>query len=241
MSKKINGHTESFLKRQAKTIKKTQQVSHSKALDLAAIGAGFSNWKHFISSKLQADTRKNTWSVQLSTDALLTNAVATDNASMKMNPYRKLLIAGINELLNRRLIALNVKDDDVDSENEKGYVLVNLFEQPSVIIWRNIEFEELLISVWWKYNHDLHPQANLTGNAKENFNGSSPLAKRNLYKNFVGVTASGWLERRTSKHLQGKGNNCILDVYTRNGERSEIENLPCPQPNGFRAEGKFFI
>lgn len=47
MDNKINGHTEAFLKRQAKNIKKLEAVSYLVALDRAAVKAGFANWNHF--------------------------------------------------------------------------------------------------------------------------------------------------------------------------------------------------
>jgi hypothetical protein len=160
-----------------------------------------------------------------------------------MDSHRKILIYGINELLSRKLITLNPPGEysSAFEENEKGHHFVDLLNYPSVILWSNVGFQELRVSVWWKYDHSLHPQAELTGNAKENFLTAQPLAKRQHYKKFVGVTVSGWLERKDSKHLQGKQREALFDIYTRAGEKDEMEKFPIPKPAGYKAEGQFYI
>jgi hypothetical protein len=239
MDQIINGHTAAYLKRKAKTIKKLQQVPHSKALDVAANAAGFSNWKDFIKKSNSGYNKGNKITTSFNTSDI-GNGVVDQSASRKMNPFRKLLIASTNELLDRGLITLQGKDGKYSHPGE-GHIFVDLYGYPSVILWDDIGFEELRISVWWKYDHSMHPQANLCGNTRERFNMSSPLASRNLYRKFVGVTVSGWLERRTSKHLQGKNQEALFDIYTRKGEKTELTDLPPLIPKGFQAEGKFFI
>lgn len=158
-----------------------------------------------------------------------------------MYPHRKLLIVGINELLSRDLITLETKESDIEKQNDKGHIFVEIAGHPSVILWEDIGFDEFRVSVWWKYNHDKHPQANLAGNARENFRTSEPLAKRSQYRNFVGVTVSGWLERRTGKYLMGKGRRGLTGLYTRKDDKLELEKLPIPKPNGYLPEGKFIM
>lgn len=53
MSLKSNGQSADYIKRHAKKIKKETGISHHDALDQASQEAGFSNWKHFISSAKQ--------------------------------------------------------------------------------------------------------------------------------------------------------------------------------------------
>ncbi|WP_409478690.1 DUF5623 domain-containing protein [Pseudobdellovibrio sp. HCB154] len=48
MSSSNDGHSVAYVKRNAKKIKKEKNISHHEALDLAAIEAGASNWKHFL-------------------------------------------------------------------------------------------------------------------------------------------------------------------------------------------------
>lgn len=232
MNNKVNGHTGDFIKRQAKKIKKQENITHVQALEKASINAGFKNWKHFLNTskeRSQSNLKEN----------LEQGITQTNPASIKktVSPYRNLLVSAINTLLDKHLISLNNQSAD----NEDGYIFVELFGYPSVIIWRNISYDELEISVWWKYNHELHPQAKLSGNARESFNSSTPLADKAHYKKFVGAVVSGWFERRTGKYLMGKDKEAILRNYTRRGEKEELENLPLQKPKGFEAEGKFYF
>jgi hypothetical protein len=52
MNRKSNGHSAEYLKRQAKNIKRELGVSHHKALDIAAINAGFTNYKNFLNGSV---------------------------------------------------------------------------------------------------------------------------------------------------------------------------------------------
>ena len=97
------------------------------------------------------------------------------------------------------------------------------------------------ISVWWKYDHSKHPQANFAGSSKEEFSGSLPLAKRKHYPKFVGVTVSAWIERQKGPHIQGKGRKHLFDIYTRTGEKNALSALPDEDPIGYAAEGTFFM
>lgn len=232
MDIKIQGHTAAYLKRQAKNIKKEQGISYQASLDKAAMNCGFMNWSHFINllNAATPDSKRN----DSGSKEPPNGNVIPGQLGLAINPFRKLLIAALNELLNRNLISLTAPPDSVD---ESGHVFLELFEYPSLVMWDDVGFEELRISVWWKYDHSKHPQANLTGNAKESFSCASPLANRVHYKKFVGITASGWLERKVGKYLQGKGNRGIFEIYTRQGEKAELEKIPMPAPHGFAIEG----
>jgi hypothetical protein len=230
MNQKINYiHTDEYLKRQAKKIKKELNIPYVQALDKAATQAGFSNWKHYLNSKSITLTIKKTI-------AKSTLILGEQPSKKSFNPYRNLLVAGTNELLNKNLISL----DSSKNHQEDGYLFTNIFDFPSVVIWREISFEEILISVWWKYDHRLHPQAELSGSSRENFTNSIPLAERKDYKKFIGVTASAWLERKNGKFLQGKENRGIVDIYTRRGEKTALEKMSYQKPNGYETEGKFY-
>lgn len=235
MNQKINGHTSDFLKRQAKKIVKQQSIPHYQALEKVAIDAGFDNWKHFINlskhKSLEIQKIKN-GKLNLTSSKKLSTC-------KKINCYRNLLVAAINELLKNELISLNSDDDN--KLKKDGHSFVTLLGFPSVVLWQDIGYEEIRISVWWKYDHSNHPQSNLTGNSRENFTLPSPLAKRQHYKKFVGIVVSGWLERKTGKYIQGKNNESIFDVYTRSGEKTELEKLPVQKPNNFEIEGKFYF
>ncbi len=157
-----------------------------------------------------------------------------------MNDHRKLIVLGLNEALARGAILLTIPSTD-DRSEEHGHFMTELAGRPSVVMWSDIGYGELRVSVWWDYDHSNHPQANMTGNSRENFTTSRPLAKRSHYPKFVGATASGWLERKTGKHLQGKGSQGIFDTYLRRDLKNALQAVPTPSPKGYNAEGKFFI
>lgn len=220
MNRKIISHTADYIKRQAKSIKKKEGISHTKALDQSAVICGYNSWSHFLNSN----------------KGIYQSTLSNKLQPKTMNPHRKLLVAAVNQLLDEKLISLDGEDENY---SDTGHIITEIFGYTTAIMWANIGFEELRISVWWKYDHSLHPQANLTGNSRENFTTEKPLAKRQHYKKFVGVVASGWLERKDGKCIQGKNNRAIFEIYTRKGEKEELEGISDPQPNGFKSEGKF--
>lgn len=161
--------------------------------------------------------------------------MSTKNNS-DLNPFRKLLVLGLNEVLDKQLLSL---DWDGKSDEPRGHLRTKLAGYDSVITWTGISCGEIRFSVWWKYDHDRHPQANLTGNSRESFIGTAPLAKRVHYPKFVGVVCGAWLERKDGKYLQGRGSRGLLKPYSRKGEIEHLKGIPNPVPNGFAAEGKF--
>lgn len=234
MKKNTTSHTDGHLKRHAKKIKKEQNITHTQALDIAAREAGFTNFKNFQNSQLKKSVLKKGNVVQVP------QKIFQPVLSKILNPYRNLLVAGVNHLLKNKLITL----EDSTTKNERdnqGYDFTEIFGFPSVVKWRDIGFGELEISIWWKYDHSKHPQAELEGNRRENFNNTTPLARKEHYKNFVGITASGWLERKEGKHLMGKDRERLIGIYTRKGEKSALEKMPLQVPLGFEAEGKFYF
>lgn len=234
MKKNTTSHTDGQLKRQAKKIKKEQNITHTQALDIAAIQAGFTNFKNFQNSLNKTGPAKKQSGAQFPQEK-------PQHAISKIsNPHRNLLVAGVNDLLNKKLIILESPDSQ-NTRNDQGHVFTEIFGFPSVVKWRDIGFGELEISVWWKYDHSRHPQAELEGNRRENFNSTTPLARKELYKNFVGVTATGWLEREKGKHLMGKDSERLVGIYTRKGEKSALEKMTVQIPLGFEAEGKFYF
>ncbi len=145
---------------------------------------------------------------------------------------RKLLVLAANHLLQNQLMSLN------GSGGEEHYCEAVIAGRNSIIQWHDIGFQELRISVWWDYDHSRHPQANLTGNSKEQFRTPTPLANRQHYRRFVGATVSGWLERKNGKFLQGKGKRGLFDLYRRQEAIPTLEVLPVPEAKGFLAEGR---
>ncbi|MBX3165400.1 MAG: hypothetical protein KF900_13075 [Bacteroidetes bacterium] len=232
MKQIAKAHNVEYLKRLAKTIKKQQNITHQQALDIVAVDKGFNNWKHFLQNAKEKSSK------QSSKNDIVVKSLSENE---KVNPYRNLLVAAINELIDGNHISLNPIFANTEQEiQERGHIFLNLFGQPSVILWSNRGFEELLISVWWKYDHNKHPQANLKGNSKENFSLPRPLAKRQLYKRFVGVIVTCYLERKTGKYIQGKNREHIT-TYIRKGELDGLNKIPIQKPKGYKISGPFHL
>ena len=157
-----------------------------------------------------------------------------------MDDFRKLLVLGVNEAIKGGRLSLAAPPTDAATD-EDGHFFTTLAGLPSVVLWNSISVGELRVSVWWDYDHSKHPQADGIGNSRESFSLSQPLARRIHYPKFVAATASGWLERKTGKHLQGTGKQGIFDTYLKRGMKATLGALPVPKPDGYSAEGQFFL
>ena len=155
-----------------------------------------------------------------------------------MNPYRKLLVLGLNELLARGLLSL---EWDGKSNEETAHIEAVIAGHNTIVTWSGIGHGEVRISVWWKYDHSNHPQANSPGNARETFSGNSPLARRKHFPKFVGAVCSAWLERQEGKYLQGIGTRALIELYVRKGDLDFLKKLPNPVPKGYQPEGRFHM
>ena len=154
-----------------------------------------------------------------------------------MDNFRKLLVAGVNEALAQGKFSLNVSGSDARVE-EQGHFFTQIGGYPSVVLWSDIGFGELRVSVWWNYDHSKHPQSNAKGNALEQFILDSPLAKRARYPDFVGAFACGWLERKAGKYLQGEGKGGIYKSYIRKDMKVALNDMPVPVAQGFKPQGQ---
>ncbi|MDL5405651.1 hypothetical protein [Enterobacter hormaechei] len=163
-----------------------------------------------------------------------------------MTPLHRLAIMAVNELLSCNAITLEAPSADGRPGGDTGHIHTQLAGKPTVINWHDIGHGELRISVWWDYDHSKHPQAypELPDGAstKECFTTASPLAKRQHYPKFVGVTLSFWLERKNGKWIQCQdGTFTGFERYIRKGMQSELDALPAVTPAGFKAKGRFFF
>lgn len=219
MKTNSQNYNANFVKRNAKKIKKEQNIPYYEALNLSSQNIGYNNYKHFL-NKTEKESKKTP-------------------LKENKNPYRNLFVCAINQLIERNHISLNL--DNVDENNENGHIFIKIFGHNSVVIWENIGFGELRISVWLKYNHNKHPQAYLEGNQKEKFKLTEPLANRKHYPKFVGVVASCWLERRTGKYIQGVKREGIFDIYTRKSELKFLKEQLELKPKGYEISGRFHI
>ena len=221
MVQKIKGYTADYIKRMAKSIKKAEGTTHTEALEKASINCGFHSWKNFQNELKKVASIRRQETVK----------------SLNKDPYRNLIVAAINELLQQKKINFNVdKEQPGKAGDMDGHFFTKLFGQNCVILWREVSYQELMITVWWKYDHSKNPEAN----GAESFY-DTPSADKRHYKKFAGTVVYGWLERLTEHYLMGKDSGNIGKFYVRQGEKIELENLPFIKPEGFQAEGKFYF
>ncbi|AXA43706.1 MULTISPECIES: hypothetical protein [Rhizobium] len=157
-----------------------------------------------------------------------------------MYELRKLMVLAVNEAVKQGLLSLEAPPNDGPTD-EDGHLIAEIAGRPSVVNWSSISAGEVRVSVWWDYDHSKNPQANEKGDYRESFSSTQPLAKDSHYPKFVGVTVSGWLERKTARHLQGHGKEDLFDVYIRRGSKELLQQIPEPKPEGYKPEGKFFL
>ncbi|HLP55062.1 MAG TPA: hypothetical protein VK151_08540 [Fluviicola sp.] len=150
-----------------------------------------------------------------------------------MDHYRKLLISATNELLKRKLISPPESLNGITDQNESnsGHVFLNIFDEPSVVIWDDHGNQELRISVWWKYR-----DSNAILHTKQSFRGTLPKSKPAQYRRLLGVAVTGWLVRNNGFYLQGKGRKGLIDIYTRSLDRDDLSRLPDVEPIGYKSE-----
>lgn len=82
MNRKFISHSADYIKRQAKSIKKKEGITHVQALDKSAVLCGYHNWSHFLNKDKQSNS----------------STPPDYKQSNTMNPYRKLLVAGIGSV-----------------------------------------------------------------------------------------------------------------------------------------------
>lgn len=230
MKQSSKTHNVEYLKRLAKVIKKEKGIPHHESLDIVAIQHGFSNWRNFLHSKAKTPSKLPIKKVDSS---------KPQPEVSKNDPYRNLIVAALNKLVEGKYISLSPNTSDLDQDN--GHIFLDLFGEPSVILWIDGGFDELIISVWWKYDHSKHPQANLEGNAREKFHIAEPLADKKHYKKFVGIVTHCWLERRNGPYLQGQNRDYVSVTYTRKGELDHLKKLPNQKPLGYKSFGPFHM
>lgn len=152
----------------------------------------------------------------------------------KLDPLRRLLVLGTNELVRCGIVSREV--DPI----ETGHIECELAGEKAVILYYDAGYSEVRVSVWWKYEHALHPKTILFGPDYEPFSEPQPVADKKHFKDFVGVTVSGWLERRNGPYLQGRGRD-FLNVYCRRGEKAALKALPAVSTFGYQPEGRFHM
>jgi hypothetical protein len=161
-----------------------------------------------------------------------------------LHPLRKLLVAGVNEMLAQDAFAL--EPPDPDAQEQPGRRPATLFGEPALLLWFPIRHAEILVSVWWRCDPARHPLAR-RGEAAlwsrvEPFATNIPEAPRAAWPRFARAVASGWFERKEAPYIQGEGADGLLSsCYLGHDARARLDAMPAPVPTGFKAEGRFFL
>lgn len=144
---------------------------------------------------------------------------------------RNVLVGGTNALVRSDQIGLSYNPK---LEAENGYLKETLLGKLCVVSWNGIGSGELRISVWFDYKEEFHLYPS-------DYNSPRPIPKRcPLYK-VVSACASGWLERKTGKFLQGVGvNDLHPKSYLSYEGELYLSQQPMLKPEGFEASGRFF-
>ncbi len=143
-------------------------------------------------------------------------------SSLRRKAWENLMVAGVNALVEQRAITL---EDPEHNSHEVPDALARFTYQdgtPCIAIARDIDWGELEIVVAYDPTQDV--RSGLGG----------------VYKEFGRASAFGWLERRTSQHLQKMGRISSRFFYC---ERPALQALAAAavEPQGFARTGKFFL
>ena len=154
--------------------------------------------------------------------------------SARRQGHLNLVVAAINMLIDRSLITWSPIHL---LPPEHGHIAVELAGQPSAIVWHDVGYGELSISVWWKFDYEVYSR--LTSSIAS-FATTMPAVSRAKYSQFVGATASIWFERKDGFFIQGTPAR-LFDVYTRKGVEKELSELPWEEPRGFKISGNYYL
>ncbi|NIF20590.1 hypothetical protein [Candidatus Pantoea multigeneris] len=155
-----------------------------------------------------------------------------------MTALRNLLVHATNHLVVNGLINL---DSGKDEGEPSGHAVAEIGGKLAVINWSGVGHGEIRISVWWDYVHEKYPRTNLHRFYKENFQESKPVVKSHHHPKFIGAMVSGWLGRGANKHLIGKKDLGLFDMYVRRDTRISLESLPEAKGIGFDAFGNSIL
>jgi hypothetical protein len=135
-----------------------------------------------------------------------------------------LICAGVNDLVDRKLIDLD------ELEDLRGRLDTALFGKPARVLWRGIGFGELTITVWWNVK---------PGCGEENT--ERPLTKQ--INRAVDACCTAWLERKEGKWIQVHKDGRLPKVwaYLSRTAQNYLSQQPEVIPNGYSRAGKVMM
>ncbi len=148
-----------------------------------------------------------------------------------MDPHRRLLAHGVNEIIRAGQISLDYQGIDTE---DRRYISTEIGGHPSLVQWRDNGSGEIFFTVWWKYSRAEHEKY-----LRGAWPPSTRLVKRRRLPEIFGATVCGWLMRGGRAFLEGKGRNGMHDLYMRRRDAWRLHSLPDPHPIAFDLEGLF--
>ncbi len=139
--------------------------------------------------------------------------------SARRQGHLNLVVAAINMLIDRSLITWSPIHL---LPPEHGHIVVELAGQPSAIVWHDVGYGELSISVWWKFDYEVYSRL---ASSITNFATTRPAVSRAKYSQFVGATASIWFERKDGFLSRGRPPGCSTSTPEKALRRS-FQNSP---------------
>lgn len=163
--------------------------------------------------------------IQVPASELAQAAGATGRRPLDRNQILlNLICAGVNDLVDRKLIDLDGLDDS------KGRLDTSVFGKPTRVLWYGIGHGELTISVWW----NVKPGCGEEGAHK-------PLTKQ--ISRAVDACCTAWLERKKGKWIQihKDGGLAKVDAYLSRTAQNFLSQQPEIIPRGYSRGGKFMM
>lgn len=135
-----------------------------------------------------------------------------------------LVCAGVNELVDRKLIDLGSLEDS------EGRLDTSLFGKPARVLWWGIGFGELTISVWWNVKPGCREEKS-----------QKPLNKQ--ISKAVDACCTVWLERKAGKWIQAHkdGGVAKVDTYLSRTAQNHLSRQAEVLPHGYMKDGTFFM
>lgn len=143
----------------------------------------------------------------------------------KYEIFLNLICAGVNELVDRKLI-------DLDSQEDvEGRLDTLLFGKPARVLWRGIGCGELAITVWWNVKPSCGDETT-----------NKPLTKQ--ISRAVDACCTAWLERERGKWIMFRRDGdrvAAVDVYLSRTAQNHLSQQPEVIPHGYARGGKFIM
>ncbi|HBH4799560.1 TPA: hypothetical protein KTG77_004847 [Escherichia coli] len=164
-------------------------------------------------------------------ECIVKKMTAPEQEEILMKP----MVIALNAAIRAGRINLNGKSEDTDS---KGFMRTDIDGMPTVINWTDNGYDELRVSVWVDYRPD--EVARFRSRYKPDLSPETALPRedRLLFRHFVMICCSCYLERKTGKFIIGTEGNRLFGKYIRDDAPERISDIEDEEPEGYDLFGK---